>query len=574
MVVVVGGVGLLGLIGWLGSPALPERFDGKTIVVQPQGTDGLRVTEFVDLDTGTARRHGYYRELPVTFGVPIDVSASSPNAPDDLSVVERGDVVEIRVGDPDVTVRGRHRYMLGYTLPQASLADGTFALDVIGTLETFPTEALTVIVTGLQLDEPFCARGSTGATGGCDLVPTDIGYLVSTRLGPGEGLAVGGLVRAVTEAADISAPALPPTREYPSTWPRALVLMAFTAGGLFLARWWSQRRGRNEVAGTDATDAAFAGQGMTTRLVTDEALEELATVEFAPPEGLTPWEGSVLMSERLDDSATEAWWAHASAVGRVTLEEYDGTLVIVDVPDGPRLSGAEERALDAVFAGGRNRFEVTGFDEDFAVGWSRIAAFQRDRIDHAGWWTRKVGTTAQAAAMMCASMVTPFALGGLAAVGAAVAHDPSLDAVVTTSLATSSVLVGLLGALVGVMLWWHLRASRTATGSALALRTLSFRKFLAQSEGRHVEEAWKRGVLREYSAWAVALGEADAWKKAAGAAAVPVEAASAWVPAALVARHRSEFSSAHTKPAQSGSSGGQSFGSVGGGGGGGRSGSW
>ena len=44
-------------------------------------------------------------------------------------------------------------------------------------------------------------------------------------------------------------------------------------------------------------------------------------------------------------------------------------------------------------------------------------------------------------------------------------------------------------------------------GSALALRTESFRRFLAASEGRHVQWAWEHGLLREYSAWAVALGD-------------------------------------------------------------------
>ncbi len=58
--------------------------------------------------------------------------------------------------------------------------------------------------------------------------------------------------------------------------------------------------------------------------------------------------------------------------------------------------------------------------------------------------------------------------------------------------------------------------SRTATGSALALRTESFRRFLASSEGRHVDWAWEHGVLREYSAWAVALGAAEAWSRAIG----------------------------------------------------------
>ena len=75
--------------------------------------------------------------------------------------------------------------------------------------------------------------------------------------------------------------------------------------------------------------------------------------------------------------------------------------------------------------------------------------------------------------------------------------------------------------LIGVGLGRFLLPSRSATGSALTLRSESFRRFLAASEGRHVEWAWKNNVVREYSAWAVALGAADAWKRAVESSNIP-----------------------------------------------------
>jgi uncharacterized membrane protein len=115
-------------------------------------------------------------------------------------------------------------------------------------------------------------------------------------------------------------------------------------------------------------------------------------------------------------------------------------------------------------------------------------------------------------------------------------------------------------------------ASRTAAGSAVFLSTESFRRFLAASEGRHVQEALDRGVLREYTAWAAALGEAEAWERAArslGNAAVLSTVSST----AYMHHHYSHFSSATTAPSSSGSGGGGG-GGAGGGGGGGSSGSW
>jgi uncharacterized membrane protein len=119
--------------------------------------------------------------------------------------------------------------------------------------------------------------------------------------------------------------------------------------------------------------------------------------------------------------------------------------------------------------------------------------------------------------------------------------------------------------------------ARSAVGSALALRTESFRRFLADSEGQHVEWAWKNGLLREYSAWAVALGAADAWGRALEHSNVPDDAMGINSPL-LVYWMAPSFASSHIAPSSSGGGGGFgggfSGGSVGGGGGGGSSGSW
>ena len=118
-------------------------------------------------------------------------------------------------------------------------------------------------------------------------------------------------------------------------------------------------------------------------------------------------------------------------------------------------------------------------------------------------------------------------------------------------------------------------ASRTATGSALALRSESFRRFLAASEGKHVDWAWQHGLVREYSAWAVALGAAEAWWNAVEASNIPDPQASLSGPLLLYSAS-SSFSSSRTAPSSSAGSGGGGFGGggVGGGGGGGSSGSW
>jgi hypothetical protein len=113
---------------------------------------------------------------------------------------------------------------------------------------------------------------------------------------------------------------------------------------------------------------------------------------------------------------------------------------------------------------------------------------------------------------------------------------------------------------------WELRV-RTPAGSGLWLRTESFRRFLAGSEAHHAEEAARRGHLREYTAWAVAVGELDRWSRAVAgsstARADPVAARYPLLAPALV----SGTSGSSARPSSSGSGAGGG-GGVGGGGGG------
>jgi Predicted membrane protein (DUF2207) len=137
-------------------------------------------------------------------------------------------------------------------------------------------------------------------------------------------------------------------------------------------------------------------------------------------------------------------------------------------------------------------------------------------------------------------------------------------------------LVGVGGLLAGagavaVTRAWELRA-RTPAGSGLWLRTESFRRFLAGSEAHHAEEAARRGHLREYTAWAVAVGEVDRWSRAVAASSATADPVAARYPR-LAPALLSGTSSSSVQPSSS-RSGGGGRGGVGGGAGGGGGGSW
>jgi uncharacterized membrane protein YgcG len=587
---VVAGCAVLALFGVIGEPNREERFDARHVTVSPAGGDALRIREVIDQDFGSAQRRGLEAYVPVNFGVPTDVTVSSPDAPDDVSTERIGSDLRIRVGDPDVTVNGQHRYVLEYTLPQARLSSGELALDIVDTQEETETGRFEVVVAGMVLDAPLCNVGRAGSSGGCELVRDgDVYRTVVEPLGPRQGITIGGTIVEITGPVPVEIPPIPERRAPTNRWPLTLGSIPVGLAVAALMYRSSARRGRNEVFAGGAADAAFGtlpppgGVGIattaeatddrqTTVLVTDRRLGELATIEFAPPQGLEPWEGAVLISEKVDDDTVGAWFSGLAGREAITFDEVDGKLSIGWGPRRSDLDVSTEALLSTVLTGTKP-VRLGSYDAKFAALWDEVRRRQDEAVRHSGWWKHQPpqsGVSWGAASWVIVMIAFAIAFGFGSALLAFLG--------VFSNLATGLLFTAILVTVASYVAYQSLRPARSAPGSALALRTESFRRFLDKSEGQHVQWAWERNVLREYTAWAVALGAAEAWSRALAASNVPPQASSATTPL-LVHSMRSSLASTTTAPSSSGSGsgssgGGFSGGSVGGGGGGGSRGSW
>lgn len=598
------GTSALAYTGLIGQPN-DERFDAKQVVVTPAGEDGVRIREVVDQDFARHDRHGYERIVPNDFGIPEDITASSPDAPDQVSATqgfdrEFGETTVIRIGDPDTTITGQHRYILDYTLPDARLGGGELALDIIANRETVVTERFEVVVTGLELEDPRCNVGARGTAGGCDLVRDgDVYRAVIDPLEAGDGITVGGRIVGRTEPADVSVPAIPERRDDNST-ALALGMLPLSAGTGVAVYAWSRRRGRNEVYAGGAADAAY-GNGpvrrpnpgaplpaptlaaptstepatTSVRMIADEKMDELATIEFVPPTGIEPWLGAAVINEKIDDTTVSAWFSGLAAQDVLSLERDpdDATVRLSPGRHLERADAADLALIQELFAD-EETIELGTYDRRFASVWKQVRARQEATVQRAGLWKR----LPPSAGGCGGASLMPFLLVGavwlFVGAGGVLAGLAGLAGGAVAALA-----VGVLAtALIGIASYRTLLPVRSAEGSAIALRTESFRRFLAASEGQHVEWAWKHGILREYSAWAVALGAAGAWEHALEQSNVPP--ADYVTGPLLVYSMSGAFSGSYTAPSSSGAGGsfggggGFSGGSVGGGGGGGSSGSW
>jgi hypothetical protein len=298
-------------------------------------------------------------------------------------------------------------------------------------------------------------------------------------------------------------------------------------------------------------------------LLDHEDLADMATTELAPPDELRASEGGVVLAEEVRPEHKVAWLIEAAIDGAVELVEEDGKAVRLVRGEPGAGAGRASSILDTAFAG-RAEVELGSYDASFATGWKQVGdELERwragsDLWDHAGDRRRTVVRAVGVLAAVAGA-------AGVAAAGAAASRwGAAWLPVVAVAAALGA--AGFAAAVRG----WELRV-RTPRGSGLWLRVESFRRFLAASEAFHAEQAAERGLLREYTAWAVAVGEIDRWARAVAASTVIPQSAGlhyAHMAPVLV----SSTSSTATAPSSSGSGGGG--GGVGGGGGGGGGGSW
>ena len=142
----------------------------------------------------------------------------------------------------------------------------------------------------------------------------------------------------------------------------------------------ARRRGRNEVFAGGAADAAYGElpnpslvgdePAAAVRLVPDDEMDELATIEFVPPKGIAPWQGAVLLTERIDNATVGAWFSGLAAREGITLDKEGHDLVLGSGPKRGELDPTEAVHIDQILDD-RDRIELGTYDKKFATAWTR-----------------------------------------------------------------------------------------------------------------------------------------------------------------------------------------------------------
>lgn len=165
------------------------------VTLEARTDASMLVTERIQYDFGENERHGIYRDIPESFidmaGDTHYLSLSQIDVVDDTGTVlpvqissQEGDR-HIRIGDPDITIRGVHTYIITYTAHDvvAFLSDrDELYWNVTGSGWEVPIEQVSATIILPQVfDEreifTSCYRGSFGSTEKCavsNTVPLDM----------------------------------------------------------------------------------------------------------------------------------------------------------------------------------------------------------------------------------------------------------------------------------------------------------------------------------------------------------------------------------------------------------------
>ena len=543
-----------------------ERIDGYRVSAVVRADGVAAITEVIDYDFGPRERHGIFRDVP-GLNPRAAIEVTSPTAPTGVFILGAARRPQIRVGDPDKTVRGRHRYILRYPL-HVGFGDDRISWNAIGADWDFKLRDVEVqLVADRELEDVRATRGASGSWDACPFEVRAPGHVVVqvASLDVRHGITISARLGRPLDAP----PVLPAAPEGAAEDPGASLVSILVAAALaavlatIVVVRGMRRAGLEQVWAGGSVDAAFGprpGEAFEVRRVDHDELAHMASIEFVPPREVTPWQGGIILSEHVAPQHKVAWLLDRAIAGEIRIEG-SGKDLALERDTGSELGLAP---LDTMF-GGRQEVQLGKYDKQFASGWEaldkELSAWHAGRslLDADGDRRRSRA-------------------GGLAALGL------FLGLTLTVAMAVLAARFGvifLVGVTVGAAAIaaafaclanrWELRV-RTPQGSALWIRIESFRRFLEKSDAKRVKEAAEKGMLLLYTAWAVALGEVAAWSDAVSKAGIEGDVGPTAVHLSMVAPSLGYATSAAA--VAPGSSGGGGGGSVGGGAGGGGGGSW
>lgn len=212
IIVLIVCVGFIPLFSRAQTSSDEERIKNFDVIYGIQKDAKVNVTELIVYDFGQNQRHGIFRDIPIYYKTSVgNQSAKISNifVTDEtekaytFSSYTKGNDLEIKIGDPNITLSGVKTYDISYTISNAigyfkdfdelywnATGNGwVVPIDEVSATLTIPTSI------SEQEIKSSCYQGSFGSTATCQTTLTTDSeqkvtgaHFSTTNLGPGEGL--------------------------------------------------------------------------------------------------------------------------------------------------------------------------------------------------------------------------------------------------------------------------------------------------------------------------------------------------------------------------------------------------
>ena len=499
-----------------------ERIISYDVTIGVESSGDLAVTEVIDYDFGTAQRHGIFRNIPVRLHYddrydrvyPLTVRSvqGSPGTPAQFKVEDAGGDKRIRIGDPDKTVSGEHRYTIDYVVKgglNGFAEHDELYWNAIGAEWDVPVEKATAhVVTPGPLTDVACFSGPVGSLLPCPRSePGDREATFGTdALQPFQALTVvvGFEKGFVPEPTPILDERWAFDRAFaltPATVGATAALFALIVGGVSTMLW---RTGRDRRFAGSPVDVAFGSDTGAEQKV--PLLERpLTPVEFVPPDDLRPGQVGTLVDETANTLDVTATIVDLAVRGYLRIDEIpkEGWFGkkdwnLVELKEATGLRQYESTLLGAIFKG-RNEVKLSALKNTFATDLKKVEDLLYDDAVAQGWFARRPDRT-----RTLWTVLGVLALAGSGLVAAVVAAT------------THAGLVGIPLVVGSVVL---LRGAkdmprRTAKGTGTLRRVQGFRRFIEESEKDRAQFAERKNLFSEYLPYAIVFGATEKWAKA------------------------------------------------------------
>ena len=441
-----------------------------------------------------------------------DFHVSSPTgAPAQFDTDSERASIQLKVGDPDKLVSGTQTYVVTYTVSGMVNTDVTSSnmdeiyWNVIGTGWELPISNVTITLhsptpvgrmtcyVGTNYTLPCTSTTSNGTTA----------TYTQSSLNPGEGFAivggwpVGTFPGAKTKIVSSSQNLFSLSDGGGYSAGAAAVISGFAAW--FVVR--LRRKGRDEQY-TNVTPGMVPVRGDKHETKLEEIRD--APVEFAPPKGIPPRLVGACAREGTANEDITATIIDLAVRGYIHMDQgQGGDFDFKRTNEDPgTLNQVERKIYDGLFSGAPMVTKKQLSSASFYTTYTGYQTLLKDEFNAQKWYKSNPQNVVQA-----------YITGGLliAALGA---MFPILISIFLTNkgiMGTGWLAAPFLVLGIGMMAISGRMPVRTPVGSAVAIQSLGFKKYLETAEADQIK--WEEGqdIFSQYLPYAISFGCADRW---------------------------------------------------------------